>query len=345
MNNETPRAAIETAQDNRKLRGKDSNNTNTVLEEFQNLEQELHTKEVGFFIVKTANDTLRDAAKRPNPIGLWGCLWYEGEMSCLFADSNLGKSILAVEVATNIAKSQKVAYFDFELSDKQFQLRYTDYDGRLFVFPDNLFRVEIKPECLFAKNFTDEIIKQISSFVNTENVKVIIIDNITFLNSATEKGDEAGDLMIKLKALQKERNISMLIIAHTPKRCMTNPITPNDLAGSRKLYNFFDSCNAIGQSAKDPNLRYIKQLKVRYGAFSYGADNVQLFTIQKEGGFLHFVPEGNATEREHLKEPSEKDKCTLIEQAKTMQKNGLSQRQIAGNLGISLGTVNNYLKK
>lgn len=345
MNKETSKAAIKTAQDNRELHGKDNNNINAVLGEFQNLEQELHTKEIGCFVVKSANDTLRDAAKRPDPIGLWDCYWYEGEMSCLFADSNLGKSILAVQVATDIAKKQKVAYFDFELSDKQFQLRYTDCDGQLFLFPDNLFRVEIKPECLFMKNFTTEIIKQISNFVIIEGVKVIIIDNITFLNSATEKGDEAGDLMIKLKALQKENNISMLIIAHTPKRCMTNPITPNDLAGSRKLYNFFDSCNAIGQSAKDPNLRYIKQLKVRYGAFSYGANNVQLFTIQKDRGFLHFVLEGNAAEREHLKEPSENDKYDMIEQAKIMQSQGLSQRQIAEKLNISLGTVNNYLKK
>ena len=34
-------------------------------------------------------------------------------------------------------------------------------------------------------------------------------------------------------------------------------------AGSRNLYNFFDSVMTIGQSAKDDRLRYVKQLIIR----------------------------------------------------------------------------------
>ena len=45
-------------------------------------------------------------------------------------------------------------------------------------------------------------------------------------------------------------------------------ITSNDLAGSKRLYNFFDSVFAIGKSAQDGGLRYVKQLKVRYGTCS-----------------------------------------------------------------------------
>ncbi len=51
-------------------------------------------------------------------------LWHEGEVCCLFADSNLGKSIFAVQMADEIARDQNVLYVDCELSDKQFQLRY-----------------------------------------------------------------------------------------------------------------------------------------------------------------------------------------------------------------------------
>lgn len=75
---------------------------------------------IGMFTVKTANRTLTDASKRPNPDPLYHELWYEGEVCCLFSDSNLGKSIYAVQMAEEIAITQNVLLVDCELSDKQF---------------------------------------------------------------------------------------------------------------------------------------------------------------------------------------------------------------------------------
>lgn len=49
--------------------------------------------------IKQANNVLQDVARRPNPDELFHSLWYEGEVGCLFADSNLGKSIYAVQIA------------------------------------------------------------------------------------------------------------------------------------------------------------------------------------------------------------------------------------------------------
>ena len=66
-----------------------------------------------------------------------------------------------------------------------------------------------------------------------------------------------------------------------PKRDLSSPITQNHLAGSKKLYNFFDSVFAIGMSAKDNRLRYIKQVKVRAGAFKYDASNVLVYDRQR----------------------------------------------------------------
>mgnify|MGYP000621271437 CR=1 FL=1 len=59
------------------------------------------SERIGIFTVKTANRTIREAALRPNPDALWLTLWYEGEVCCLFSDSNLGKSIYAVQIAKN----------------------------------------------------------------------------------------------------------------------------------------------------------------------------------------------------------------------------------------------------
>ena len=104
-----------------------------------------------------------------------------------------------------------------------------------------------------------------------------------------EKGDAAGRLMIQLNNLKKRYALSILVLAHTPKRSLDCPITSNDLAGSKRLYNFFDSVFTIGKSAQDGGLRYVKQLKVRYGTFSHDADNVIVYEIDKVDAFLQFV--------------------------------------------------------
>lgn len=301
-------------------------------------------EQVGMFTVKTANRTIKEAAMRPNPDALWLSLWYEGEVCCLFSDSNLGKSILATQIATGIAERQRVLYFDFELSDKQFQLRYSDENGNLHQFPENLYRVEINRDSYEVANFEDAVIENIERTATVTGAKVLIIDNLTYLCVASEKGDAAGTLMLRLMALKRKYGFSMLILAHTPKRCLSNPITQNDLAGSKKLYNFFDSVFAIGKSAKDGNLRYIKQLKVRYGNYTYDSDNVIVSSIEKTGTFLQFVNIGYAAEREHLKEPSEKDRNEIINETKRLSSEGKSQREIARTLNISLGAVNKYLK-
>lgn len=302
------------------------------------------SERIGIFTVKTANRTIREAALRPNLDALWLTLWYEGEVCCLFSDSNLGKSIYAVQIATSIAKKQKVLYFDFELSDKQFQLRYSDEANNLNQFPDNLYRVEINRDSLDAVNFEEAVIGNIEQTAIKLGAKVLIIDNLTYLCVASEKGDAAGTLMLRLMALKRKYGLSMLILAHTPKRCLSNPITQNDLAGSKKLYNFFDSVFAIGKSAKNSSVRYIKQLKVRYGNYTYDADNVIVCVIEKVGTFLQFVDIGYAVEKEHLKEPSEKDSTQEKETIKRMVAEGKTYRVIASELGVTLGKVQRALK-
>lgn len=300
---------------------------------------------VGVLRIKTANETIIEAQRRPDPKPLWLSLWYEGEVCCLFADSNLGKSIYAVQIGEHIALTQKVLYFDFELSDKQFQLRYTDDDGRLHTFSDNFYRVEIDRESLDLASFEDALINNIEAAALQFGAKVLIIDNLTWLCCNSEKGEDAGKFMKRLMALKKTHDLSLLIIAHTPKRNQSNPITTNDLAGSKKLYNFFDSCFAIGQSARDGGLRYIKQMKNRHGEFVYDADNVIVCLIEKIDAFLQFSTLGYATEREHLKRQTEGEVSQEIVSVRELDRQGLSVREIAKHLNMSKSKVHRLLKR
>lgn len=315
------------------------------LDKVEELSSNHDREEIGMFTIKTANQTLYEASLLPKPKSLWHEFWFEGELSCLFADSNTGKSILAVQIAQEISKKKKVIYFDFELSNLQFLIRYKDDNGTTHRFPDNFLRAEINTESLLIDNIEESIIDAIANVVFEHQANIIIIDNITFLNCATEKGDIAGKLMIQLTILKVKHNLSILVLAHTPKRSMIKPITQNDLAGSKRLFNLFDSVFAIGKSAKDTNLRYLKQLKVRNGPFTYDDDNVIICTINKSGSFLRFELVGYGTEKEHLRELSDNDISQEMLNVKELAKKGISYRKIANKLGISKSKVERILKK
>ncbi len=300
------------------------------------MERAASAENIGMFTVKTANRTLKDASLRPNPDPLYHELWYEGEVCCLFSDSNLGKSVYAVQIAEDVAITQNVLLVDCELSDKQFQMRYTDPDTHvLHHFPAGLFRAEINPMSLDVKDYEEKILQHIEEAMLKLNCKVAIIDNLTYLCNSSDKGVDAGIFMMKLMNLKKRYGWSLLIIAHTPKRSLNSPITQNDLAGSKKLYNFFDSVFAIGKSAKDASLRYVKQLKVRAGEFCYGSDNVMVCEIVKTGGYVHFEFRDFDREYAHLREDPQEDQEVLRENVRSLLSENKSVREIASLLGIS----------
>lgn len=310
------------------------------------MERAASSDNIGMFTVKTANRTLADARRRPNPDTLYQGLWYEGEVCCLFSDSNLGKSVYAVQIAEDVAQFQNVLLVDCELSDKQFQMRYTDdLTGTLHTFPPGLYRAEINPMTLDVKDYEEKILAHIEEAMLRLSCKVAIIDNLTYLCNSSDKGVDAGIFMMKLMNLKKRYGWSLLVIAHTPKRSLSAPITQNDLAGSKKLYNFFDSVFAIGKSAKDSRLRYVKQLKVRAGQFRYDADNVIVYEIVKNDGYVHFSFLEFASEYSHLREPDERDDNTREQNVKELLDKGKSYRDIAATLGISKSLVGKIAAK
>jgi hypothetical protein len=312
---------------------------------------------MGVFIVKPANAWIGSAKSRPAPKKLFDELWFENEICCLFASSNVGKSILAMLIANSISKGipikgfqlealmQMVLYFDYELSEKQFEGRYSENYNNHYIFSENLLRVELDSNLIpDGKSFEDTLNESLELSIVQTGSKILIIDNLTYLRNETEKSKEALTLMKYLKALKQKYGLSILILAHTPKRDFSRPLTINDLSGSSMLGNFFDSAFTIGASHKDKSLRYIKQIKVRETEKKYDSENVITCQIVKYTNFVEFEFIGYSSEREHLKEVTEKDREGMIDQVKELHKSGKSQRVISTELGIALGTVNKYLK-
>jgi len=301
-------------------------------------------KHVGMLSIKTANKSVEDALKMPDTVDLYYGLLNEGEVACLFADSNAGKSIFAVQMADYISRFRKVLYVDCELSEKQFQLRYTSKElGFRYIFSDNFYRAEIDSDHIGIQNYEESIIKDIEAAALQTGSRIVIIDNLTYLCNSSEKGDVAGLFMMKLIALKKKHSLTLLIISHTPKRNLSNPITQNDLAGSKKLYNFFDNVFAIGQSAKDKRIKFVKQVKVRASEYIYDRDNVIVYEITNEGGYVHFLHKGYGKESEHLRDKTEDDEHQTHSNIMTLHKEGKTVREIADLVNMSKTTVHRII--
>ena len=251
----------------------------------------------------------------------------------------MGKSILATQIAEDIAKTEKVLYVDLELSSKQFQMRYTDkYTGKAHTFPANFKRAEIDPELLLGVNMEQEILTSVEEAA-IQGVKFFIIDNITFICNGPESSSKAGKFMKQLIRLKKKYGLTTIVIAHTPKRRGWKPITQNDLAGSAKLINFFDAGIAIARSANDNNLRYLKQVKVRTGEFQYDSDNVLLMDVNKDDGFLKFDLLGTGREEDHLNALEGGEIADELVSILKMKREGMTVREIAEVLNIGKSTV------
>ena len=313
----------------------------------------------GLFTVKTAIRWIEQAKTRPIPQMLFGEFWFEGELCILFADTNLGKSILAVQIGNSISKGeqirgfkletpkQPILYFDFELSDKQFENRYSIKFEQHYNFDNNFIRVEINPDATIpeAQTFEDYLNHSLERSITETGAKVLIIDNLTYLKNETEKAKDASPLMKHLKALEKKYGLSILVLAHTPKRDLSKPITRNDLQGSKMLMNFCDSSFSIGESHSDKNLRYLKQIKQRNTEQIYDAENVCVCQIDKPLNFLLFEFVNFGKEWEHLKQHTEKDKENLNEKVSDLKQQGLSLREIGAELGISHQQAKRILDK
>ncbi|MBS1530431.1 MAG: AAA family ATPase [Bacteroidetes bacterium] len=314
----------------------------------------------GLFLVRPVKKWIDEAKNEPIPKMLFSEFWHEGELCILFSDTNLGKSVLAIQIGNSIstgtpipgfridADAQKVLYFDFEMSKKQLEVRYAaDYKQHYQFHPD-FFRAVIDPDFDMPEDtagYEQYLADSLEATVQAFGAKVLIIDNLTYLRNETEKAHSALPLMKQLKRMKTKYRLSILALAHTPKRDKSKPITRNDLHGSKMLINFCDSAFAIGENPKDKDVRYLKQIKQRNTGEMYGAENVCVCVVNKPHNFLQYEFTGFGREWDHLKEPSEGSPDHLLEKVRELHDVGMTQREIAAELAISAAKVNRVLKK
>ncbi len=295
-----------------------------------------------FLSFDKANGFLEEGKKMEPARELVPHVMVEHETTILFGDTGLGKSTFAMQVANEIAlQGKRVQIVNFELAKQQMAQRYKDKE-----FSDNLFVSTVDYALMHDVTDQANILAEIERMAVENDIDVLVIDNLTNLCVNSKEGGEAGNIMLRLLGLRMQHQWTILVLAHVPKRKPGDPLTLNDLAGSKLISNFADNVVGINKSKKDKNMRYLIQLKYRSLPIELDYKNVQELMLTTSDGWLHFEYGGYGEEISHL--PRSRDEKEELEREilkELRESNPLSYRDIAEKLVTTLGKVQRTAKK
>ena len=293
------------------------------------------------------------AARSLPAVDLWHGLWYQGEMACLFGEPNVGKTILAMQIANVLSKrGLKTFYYDFENAAHQFKARYkTDKsdpnssDGNYIVKPLN-------PNYSNAKLDSRSVLEYIKKDFTTERAPVIIIDDITHLIGSGDPAD-VRYVLNTLRSWTQHFLVSILVLAHSKRRKPSSLTTIDTLAGSFEYSYAFDSIFSLTRAnqynAEHNNItHYIKHHKNRMGPVIYHDLNVITvkFGRDENNGFLQFndfYTGGN--ERQLLRDYGYSTSEQINKAILQYKKLSFSTREIANIVGCSQSHVSRTIRK
>lgn len=305
---------------------------------------------------------LQEAKAKGKPKKLFGQLWWQNELVVVFATTNVGKTVLAMQIGNALSKGKntalersdlinecgklKVAYLDWELSAMQIMSRYTDEKENIYDFDKDFIRIEKNYEYKFktGDSFEKLLRKDIKSQVEEHKPDVLIIDNLSVLRSGTESAKEALPLMHFLNNLKVEYNLSIMVVGHTPKKDLYTSINMNHLQGSAQISNALDGCFAIGKAQGEANGRYIIELKQRNAQVKYHSENVIECELEKPSDFLQFKYVGTNSEQSQLLELSEMAKIQIEKESIDNHNKGFSQEKIANLIPFGSSWVGNLIR-
>lgn len=351
------RDAISTAYEAAK---KAADMTEDIFETYDTVAKKFRSKNPqNVLTYKSMNQTMIDGAKEPPAKRMTGSLTHENSIIILFSDPGTGKSIFGMQLADMISRgkglwnhkdfqnsctSKKTVFFDFEMEESELYGRYRK-NGKVanaYNWHKNFFRSGINPDFIDFEEADTLITNEMQLVIEEQEPELVIVDNMTYIASESSDPKMATKIMKKLLAMQKRstNQMTIIVIAHTPKRDPSLPIELRHLAGAKALSNFAKTVIAISKSKLDPALRYIKQLKVRQDIEVYNEENVIVCGIDKaENGRLEYQFRSFGKEAEHLITPDiEQQEPALLADCLEKHKSGkYSWRQLADYVKTEYG--------
>lgn len=316
-----------------------------------NLGQEQGQDASGVFKLQSIQQIKMKECDKPGPKPIFGSFAYENEIVLIGGPSNVGKSILAMDLAIVNTSGEnywdkpmanpgkKILYIDTELTDAQFFRRYKDYQC-----DEQLIMRASFWELLYGRISMDVCLEQIEKLVGaSDGPDVIILDNLFTITQTPNLTQTAIRFVQELKRMKELYHKTLVLVSHFNKKTANKPITMDDFRGSMLLTAIADSI--IGMGTTQDSGVYIKLLKSR---MVKKPETVSVMRIEGEP-YVHMVYEGEADEasiipRGNKRGPAVKviteDVAHVIYE---MHKGGVSLRDIAEATGLSKSTIHRFL--
>lgn len=284
----------------------------------------------------------------------------EKSFGIVFGPSKSGKTMFCENLAISIAVG-KPEFFEYQLDGVPKRVLFIGLEEswenraeRNFAQFDTLTNAEQELMNINYKSQPVDFTKSIHNEADWENLSTIIQESeaeIVFIDSITrlmpgkmEDSGPAEKMMLKLRSISQELDITLFAIHHTPK-LYNNAITMDSIKGSSVFAQ--ESDFAIGISRTDRKNRYMKNVFFRY-AKDDDDEFVKEFSIS-DNAWLEIV--GNVDEDEILNRVDRRravDKLDIVQSyftknpsvSYTLQevvdalkpKTGLKERQIKSHL-------------
>ncbi len=301
------------------------------------------------FITRSAYDIV---GSTPPPVDLWHGLWYQGEMACLFGEPNVGKTILAMRIASEIvARGESVLYFDFENAEHQLLPRFAEHDPdqpnapKFNILTPNYFNHDLPKS---NRDLLPFILKRAVDM----GVNVLIIDDITHLFGTGDPGD-VRFVLNTMRTWVKQHRLSILVLAHARRRKPLQPITLEHIAGSYECAYSFDSVFSLNRAnrhyRRDLGISaYIKHHKSRMGEVIYDDENVITASLRFDDAtqsltLCDFMT--GANERQLLRDFGYRTRQEILEAVIQYRQKSFTICEIADHVGISKSQVGRLLKE
>ena len=230
-------------------------------------------------------------------------------------------------------------YVDGEMTDSQITQRYANVPEFAL---DAVRRASITPLGLGCT--IDDKIENIGKLIKAENIpELVFVDNPMSLIDCMVSAASAKKVMEGLKHIKDYLGISMIVAAHFHKRNSRKAIGISDIQGSSVIANYADSVVAIGNSCKDPEIKYLKQLKSRSSRIN--SEVAVLREVKNHTCIL--ISWIFDQEENHLIEKQESHSSItefMAEHIMRLSEEGCSVRTISKELGISKSVVGRFIK-
>lgn len=230
----------------------------------------------------------------------------EKSFGLVFGPSKSGKTIFCENLGMSLAVGKK-DFFDYPLDGIPKKVLFIGLEEHWAARVERNIKqfetLSVEEQALLEANYlyqpidSSKLIIKDEDWENLENTikksgsEVVFIDSITRLNHGKlEDSSTAEKIMVKLRNIAHDLNITLFAIHHTPKM-FGKPISIDSIKGSSTFAQEADF--AIGINRTDKNYRYMKNVFFRYA--SDDDEFVREF-VTPESTWLEYIDEVDENE-------------------------------------------------